>query len=432
MSSFLNIILALLVLSIIIVIHEFGHFIFAKINGVEVYEFSLGMGPTLISKEIKGTKFCLKLLPIGGACMMKGEDSADNTPGAFASKTVWQRISIVLAGPVFNFILAFVLAVIIVTFGGYDPAYVDYIPENSEAESAGLKVDDLITSVNGEKVVVGRDITLYYLMNDVTKENTILTVERDGKEIELSIPNIEQTQYFIGISYSATEDPAMVTVTADYPAQKAGMITEDIIIGINGTKISSGLELQKYFEENPLGDEPVSVTYKHNTKEYTVSITPEYNTMYSLGFSYNLYRYDTPPSEILKYSVTEVRYWIETTFKSLQYLVSGRAQRQDVGSAVRVVSEISDTVEDSKELGTKYVVLNLIYWAIIISANLGVMNLLPIPALDGGRLLFMVIELVRGKPLSPEKEGIIHFIGFILLMILMVFLFYNDIIYLLR
>ena len=419
MSSFLNLILALLVLSIIIVIHEFGHFIFAKINGVEVYEFSLGMGPTLISKEIKGTKFCLKLLPIGGACMMKGEDSADNTPGAFASKTVWQRISIVLA-------------VIIVTFGGYDPAYVDYIPENSEAESAGLKVDDLITSVNGEKVVVGRDITLYYLMNDVTEENTILTVERDGKEIELSIPNIEQTQYFIGISYSATEDPAMVTVTADYPAQKAGMITEDIIVGINGTKISSGLELQKYFEENPLGDEPVSVTYKHNTKEYTVSITPEYNTMYSLGFSYNLYRYDTPPSEILKYSVTEVRYWIETTFKSLQYLVSGRAQRQDVGSAVRVVSEISDTVEDSKELGTKYVVLNLIYWAIIISANLGVMNLLPIPALDGGRLLFMVIELVRGKPLSPEKEGIIHFIGFILLMILMVFLFYNDIIYLLR
>ncbi|MBQ8280868.1 MAG: RIP metalloprotease RseP [Lachnospiraceae bacterium] len=432
MSSFLNILLALIILSIVVVIHEFGHFIFARINGVEVIEFSLGMGPTLLSKNIKGTIFSLKLLPIGGACMMKGEDSGDNTPGSFGSKNVWQRISIVLAGPVFNFILAFILAIFIIVFGGYDPAYVNYVEEGSGAAEAGLREDDLIKSINGEKIAIGRDAMLYFMMNEVTEEPIEMVVERDGEEITLSVPNEEITQYFMGISYSASDDPATVTVTDNYPAQNAGMITGDTIVAINGTDIGSGNELQKYFEEHPLDENPVSITYKHNTKEYDITITPEWNTLYQLSFSYNTYRYETPPSQVLKYSLTEVRFWISSTIDSLKYLVSGNAHREDVGSAVRVVSEISDTVEDSKEMGTKYVILNLIYWAIVISANLGVMNLLPIPALDGGRLLFMFIEVIRGKPLSPEKEGIIHFIGFILLMILMVFLFYNDIVYLLR
>lgn len=432
MTSFFNILLALIILSIVVVIHEFGHFIFARINGVEVIEFSLGMGPTLLSKNIKGTVFSLKLLPIGGACMMKGEDSGDKTPGSFGSKNVWQRISIVLAGPVFNFILAFILAIFIVVFGGYDPAYVNYVEEGSSAAVAGLQENDLIKSINGEKIAIGRDAMLYFMMNEVTEEPIEMVVERDGEEIRLSVPNEEITQYFMGISYSASDEPATVTVTDDYPAQNAGMITGDIIVAINGTAINSGNELQKYFEEHPLDENPVTITYKHNTKEYDITITPEWNTLYQLSFSYNTYRYETPPSEVLKYSFTEVRFWISSTVDSLKYLVSGKAHREDVGSAVRVVSEISDTVEDSKEMGTKYVVLNLIYWAIVISANLGVMNLLPIPALDGGRLLFMFIEVVRGKPLSPEKEGIIHFIGFILLMILMVFLFYNDIVYLLR
>lgn len=432
MSNFLNILLALLVLSIVIIIHEFGHFIFARINGVVVNEFSLGMGPTLVSKKIKGTVFSLKLLPIGGACMMQGEDSGDKSPGSFGSKNVWQRISIVFAGPMFNFILAFVLALIIVIFSGYDPAYVNYVEEGSAAEESGLKVDDLIRTVNGEKVVVGRDLMLYFMMNEVTQEPVELVVERDGKEIELSVPTKETTKYFLGISYAADDEEAVVSVTDDYPARNAGIITGDIIIAMNGVKISSGKDLEKYFEEYPLDEKPVEITYKHNKKEHTVTVTPEWNTLHSLNFSYNTYRYKTSGFNVIRYSFSEVRFWIESTIESLKYLVSGNAHKEDVGSAVRVVSEISDSVEDSKSLGGKYVFLNLVYWAIVISANLGVMNLLPIPALDGGRLLFMFIELVRGKPISAEKEGIIHFVGFVLLMILMVFLFYNDIVYLLR
>lgn len=432
MSTVFNIILALIILSVIVIIHEFGHFIFARINGVTVNEFSLGMGPKLLSKKIKGTDFTLRLLPIGGACMMQGEDSGEKTPGSFASKNVWQRISIVFAGPMFNFILAFILAVIIVIFGGYDPAYVNYVQEDSQAEAAGLREDDLIKSINGEKIVIGRDAMLYFMMNELTEEPLELVVERDGKEIELSVPTEEVTQYFIGISYTADDEPATVTVTDNYPAQNAGMITGDIITAVNGTEVSSGNELQDYFQNNPLDGSPVTVTFKHSSKSHEITITPEWNTLYSLNFSYNTFRYETPASKVLKYSLTEVRFWISSTVDSLKYLISGKAHREDVGSAVRVVSEISNSVEDSKEYGAKYVFLNLVYWAIVISANLGVMNLLPIPALDGGRLLFMLIEVVRGKPISPEKEGIVHFVGFIILMLLMVFLFYNDIVYLLR
>lgn len=432
MSSFFNILLALIILSVIIIIHEFGHFIFARINGVEVNEFSLGMGPKLIGKKIKGTDFVLRLFPIGGACMMKGEDSADKSEGAFASKNVWQRISIVLAGPVFNFILAFILALIIVGIGGYDPALVSYVDEGSGAEKAGLMVGDEIKSLNGERIVIGRDIMLYYLLNEVTEEPIELLVERDGKEVELTVPSEQVTQYFIGISYSADSEEAEISVTEDYPAQAAGMITGDIITAIDGTAINSGKDLQDYFTEKPLDGSPVTVTYKHSTKEYNATITPEWNTLYQLPFNYNVARYETPPSKILRYSLTEVRFWISSTVDSLKYLISGKAHREDVGSAVRVVSEISNSVEDSKEYGAKIVFLNLVYWAIVISANLGVMNLLPIPALDGGRLLFMFIEVIRGKPLSPEKEGMVHFIGFILLILLMIFLFYNDIVYLLR
>lgn len=432
MSTVLNILLALIILSVIVIIHEFGHFIFARINGVTVNEFSLGMGPKLLSKKIKGTDFTLRLLPIGGACMMQGEDTGEKTPGSFASKNVWQRISIVFAGPMFNFILAFILAVIIIIFGGYDPAYVTYIQEDSQAEAVGLQENDLIKSVNGEKIVIGRDIMLYFMMNELTEEPLDLVVERDGEEVRLSVPTEEITQYFIGISYTADDEPAVVTVTDNYPAQNAGMITGDTITAVNGTAINSGKELQDYFENYPLDNNPVTVMFKHNTKQYEITITPEWNTLYSLNFAYNTARYETPSSKVLKYSLTEVRFWISSTVDSLKYLVSGRAHREDVGSAVRVVSEISNSVEDSKEYGAKYVFLNLVYWAIVISANLGVMNLLPIPALDGGRLLFMLIEVVRGKPISPEKEGVVHFIGFIILMLLMVFLFYNDIVYLLR
>ena len=151
------------------------------------------------------------------------------------------------------------------------------------------------------------------------------------------------------------------------------------------------------------------------------------NMGYSMGFSYNLGRIKATPAQVVKYSLVEVTYWIETTVKSLGKLVKGQVKSNEIGSAVAIVDVIGDTYEATKNDGALTVSLNLAYISILLSANLGVMNLLPIPALDGGKLLFAFIEVVRGKPLDREKEGMVHFIGMVALMILMVFLVFNDI-----
>ena len=430
MNGILNIILILVILSIIVIVHEFGHFIFAKINGVTVEEFTLGLGPQLFKKKIAGTDFAIRLFPIGGACIMKGENAGDaSEPDTFNAKTVWQRLSILFAGPVFNFILAFFLALIIVGVVGTDKPYVTDVEEGTGAYAAGLKEGDEITSINGKNVKVGRDLMNYLeIFNTLSEDDVELTVLRDGEEIKLSVATDPTTKYYMGIKYSATEDEAQITIMDGYPAEEAGLRDGDVITAINGSEIKSGIDLQNYFDNiGELGNSEISVTYERNGKSHTVNLTPIYSTNYTLGFNYNVVREKLGPAGVVRYSFTEVRYFITSTVDSLFYMFTGNMHSEDVGGVVRAVDSANDVIEESKDDGTKYVALNLIYWAILISANLGVMNLLPIPALDGGRILFCLIEIVRGKPIPPEKEAIVHVIGFILLMVLMVFLLFNDI-----
>ena len=431
MSTFINILLALLILSLIIVFHEFGHFVFARINGVAVDEFSLGMGPKLLSKKFGSTVYSLKLFPIGGSCMMKGEngDAADEkgAEDSFNSKNVWQRLSIVLAGPVFNFILSFILALFIIGMAGYDPAEVTYITEDGASEAAGLQEGDIITEINGKNIVIGRDIYNYLYFNTLDEKDVKLTVERDGKEMEITVTPEPVTHYYMGISYYNNPGVAEITVMDDYPAQEAGLRNGDVITSINGVSIKTGEDMGQYFQDHPLDGSEITLTYTRNDKSHELSFTPIWSTTYAMGFGYNMGREKTDIAGVVRYSFTEVRYWMTTTVHSLFYMVTGHVKSEDMGGAVRIVSEMSDTVEASKPDGAKYVFLNLVYWAILISANLGVMNLLPIPALDGGRIFFMIIEIIRGKPIPPEKEAMVHFIGFILLMILMVLILYNDI-----
>jgi len=429
-----RILVALVVISVVIIFHEFGHFLLARVNGVEVVEFSLGMGPRILSHQGKKTRYSLKLLPIGGACQMKGEDENNDEEGTFNSKGVWQRISIVFAGPLFNFILAFLFAVIIIGSIGVDKCYVTSVTDDV-AEQVSLEVGDEIIAFNGHSIGVGRELYLYESLDGISKEPFTITYVRDGKEYEVTINPVEDQRYYLGIKYAATAadaepEPAELTDIIDgSAAEKAGLKVGDIITAVNGASISSGNELSTYLSEHPLDGSEVKVTYERKGKEYTISLTPNYSSLYDYGFNYNTYyREKVGVGGTLKYSALELRYWIRATGKSLLYMVRGKASSEDIGGPVRVVSEMSNVMEESYTTdGFFYAFLNMLNWAILLSANLGVMNLLPIPALDGGRLLFLLIEAIRGKKLPPEKEGVIHLIGFILLMILMAFIFFNDI-----
>lgn len=412
----------------IIIFHELGHFLLAKRNGIAVTEFSLGMGPRLLSKVIGETRYSLKLFPIGGSCMMVGEDDDDDSQGSFNRASVWARISVVAAGPIFNFILAFIFAMIITSVIGYDPSTVLQVEEGSPAQKAGLQEGDVITEFQGRHISIGRDLELYMTLHGLQDENVTLTYERDGEEHEISYTADSQTSYLLGFYYNITEgEPEVTQVMLDGSMMEAGVQAGDIIREINGVKISTGQDIQDYIAANPLDGSEITLGIERNGDIRQISVTPKMTKQVDSGFVYNLYREKTNFPGVIKYSAVEVRYWITSTIESLVMLVKGQFTVNDLSGPVGIINVIGDSYEEAKTEGTVMVWMQMLYWAILLSANLGVMNLLPIPALDGGRLVFLIIEAIRRKKINPNVEGMIHFAGFVLLMVLMVFVMFNDI-----
>ena len=338
----MSIVIALLVFSVIILFHEFGHFLLAKLNKITVVEFSLGMGPRLLSFEAGGTRYSWKLLPFGGSCMMLGEDGEEEEEGSFGSKSVWARMSVIAAGPIFNFLLAFIMALFIVGNLGYDVPVLLNVTEGMPAADAGLQAGDRIVKMNGKRIHLYREVQNYSMFHQ--GETVIFQYERDGE------------------LHEATVTPELT----------------------NGS-------------------------YK-----------------YGIGGNIN-YRQKTNVLETLEYSAYEVYYWIVTTVSSLGLLFKGGVQLDDMSGPVGVVDAIGTTYQESRDEGAFYVWMNLLNIAILLSANLGVMNLLPIPALDGGRLIFLIVEAIRRRRVEPELEAKIHFAGLMLLMLLMVVVMFNDV-----
>lgn len=422
----MKIIIALLVFSVIILFHELGHFLLAKRNNIAVTEFSLGMGPRLLSTEKGGTRYSLKLFPIGGSCMMVGEDDDDNTEGSFNNASVWARISVVAAGPIFNFILAFVFAMIITSVVGYDPAKVLQVTEGSPAAEAGLREGDVITEFQGRHISIGRDLDSYMNLHGLQDEEISLTYKRDGKKYDITYTADSEKRYMLGFYYMTEGEPQITQVMIGSSMAEAGVMPGDIIREINGVAVADAKELQEYLSGHPLDGSEVTLGMERDGKVETIVATPQMTKTVDSGFVYNIYREKTNFLGVMKYSAVEVRYWISSTIESLMMLVKGQFSVNDLAGPVGIINVIGDSYEEAKEEGAVMVWMQMLYWAILLSANLGVMNLLPIPALDGGRLVFLLIEAVRKKRLNPNVEGMIHFAGFMLLMLLMVFVMFND------
>ena len=343
----MRIILAIVLFSLIILFHEFGHFLLAKLCGVTVTEFSLGMGPRLLSLVRGGTRYSVKAFPFGGSCAMLGEDQDDTSEGTFGSKSVWARIAIVAAGPVFNFILACVFSMIIIASVGYDK-------------------------------------------------------------------------------------PVILGVTDGYPAQEAGLMAGDVIRSINGRRITFYREISdftQFHQDLMRSGEPVRIRYERDGEVFETSLVcrDNGNGRYIMGISGSSgYREKASPIETVLFSVRDVRYWIGSVLSGLRMMVGGQVSIDDLSGPVGVVDMIGQTYEEASRDGVFYIWLNMLNIGIILSANLGVMNLLPLPALDGGRLLFLLIEAIRRRKVSQELEGRVHLIGLMLLMGLMVLIMLND------
>ena len=380
MDTFIGIIATIFILGILVFVHEFGHFIIAKRNGVHVVEFSLGFGPNIWSKSIRGTKYSIKWIPFGGACQMLGGDMGlmdmedeeyaktimEMEGKLFTDKSVWARMAILFAGPLFNFLLAFVFAIILFTFAGVDTPRVGKTIDGYPAETAGIQAGDVIYSVNGHRILTQRDLSLF--MQFDYKEGPITVVfERDGEKHTVELVPMEQTQQM------AEEEKEQLSQ--------------------NNAKASD--------------DQPA-------TRRMLI------------GFQY-MGREDVGALRILRLSGHEVLYWMRVTFKSLGMLFTGKASVNDLSGPVGITSVVGETVKETKEDGAGMVLLNLLNLTILLSVNLGVMNLLPIPALDGGRLLFCFIEVIRRKPVSKEKEAYVTIAGVLFLLALMIFVLFNDI-----
>ena len=367
---------AILVLGGIVLFHEFGHFLAARLFGVGVVEFSVGFGPRLLSHVSKksGTRYSLKLFPLGGSCAMMGEledeeteageERLENTGaagkdtagellgGSFLEQSPIARFCIIAAGPVFNFILAYVLAVVILSWAGYDAPVLVGTTEGQPAQEAGMAAGDVITAIEGRSIHFSRDIQLYNLTGD-------------GSPMEVAYKRYEE---------------------------------------------ASGR-----WEERSTVLTPIEISGQHY-------------------FGFQLAGYRQPVESVPRlflYGVYEVQFWIRSVVDSLKLMAAGRVSGDDIAGPVRIVTIIDETVEQNLSYGFVTVIMNLFNLTVMFSANLGVMNLIPIPALDGGRLLFILIEMIFRRPVNRKIENAMILTGMALLMTFMAVVLWNEIRFLL-
>ncbi len=334
MTGIVTAICVILIFGLIIFIHEFGHFITAKLFGVTVHEFALGMGPKLFGKKYKETEYSVRLIPMGGYVKMEGEDEASQDAGAFSQKKPWQRFIILFAGAFMNLILGFVLLVVMNAASPDLPVIptmqIESVQQGMGAEQVGILPGDKLLKVEGSRVYTHLDLNLSLH----EKESVLVTVKRNDETLEFTVPLTEENGYrYLGI----------------------------------GRKV----------EEKTLWN-------------------------------------------VISYSFFEGISIIKLTYQSFFGMFTGAVSVNQMSGPVGIVNEIGTAVKSG--------IFDVLFIAILISLNLGVVNLFPLPALDGGRIVFVLWEMITRKKLKPEHEGIIHFIGFVILIGFMLYITKNDVI----
>ena len=377
----LTAIVTVIMFLVMISLHEFGHFITAKLMDFKILEYAIGFGPAIWKSKKSEIQYSLRVVPFGGYCKFEGEDEDSLDKRAFSNQAVWKRIIVVAAGGVFNVILGFILFLVIISqTSPMVTNRVDSVVKNSYISDAGLMPVDEIIRINGKKVNFYNDITLY---TQEFTENTEcdLVIKRDGEKKTLLFKPTK----------SASE----------YKYTNSGV---EVTGFINGIKMDT--DFYEYDEDIVKDEEKVGT--EERVERLIIGFVPvkEEVTIFNIwGEAWN-----------------QTRFVVKLVYNSLWQMITGKVGVDKMSGPVGIVKEVNTAVNSGSS--SWLYVLNL---TALLTINLGVFNLLPVPALDGGRLFFMLIELITRKKIPPEKEGLVHSIGFILLIALIIFISYNDI-----
>ncbi len=436
------------VIGVLILIHELGHFLAARWAGVGVERFSIGFGPVLLRWRGKETEYCLSAIPMGGYVKMMGEENPiEAGPAmpwdpakAFALKPLWVRFLIVFAGPGMNFVLAAVIFIAVLATIGRPvwPAVVGRVVEGGPAAAAGIRTDDVITAVEGRRVEYWEDVERAVSASD-GRPLPLGLKRNDGPETVTVTPRVttvrdpifkdEKTVWEIGAGPKLV--PYIGAVNPGSPAERAGLRPGDQVLAVGGRPVFTPDELMQAIQKRP--GQTIDITVERGGRPVTLQATASrFKEKGPLGqetevgrigvsivtgtVSYAAY---SPPVAVW-YGV--VRTWDMTvlTTKGFWKIVTGQIPLSNLGGPVQIASETGRQAQE----GTA----PLAIFTAVISVNLAVLNLLPVPMLDGGHLFFFLVEAVLGRPLSVRKRELAQQVGFVLLMLIMVLALYNDLV----
>lgn len=436
------ILIGVLLFELIIFIHEFGHFITAKKSGINVNEFSLGMGPKIFSFGKGETKYSLRIFPIGGFCAMEGEDEESPEPRAFNNAKVWKRMIVVIAGAVMNIILGFVLMfVVVVQQDAYSSTEVQSFPATSFSSCTGLRSGDVIKEINGYGISTSMDF------NYPISTAELKTV--DGSTLEIYKEDCGNNLYNMAVSLVQDKNNKLSDEQVSKVNELLSKSTNEIVKARSKEDAFSVYE-NYYKEINDvcgIKDYKVEkIVEKETRKRYTADILVERNGEEKLLKNVQFFTYTTKDNSDPQVSIDFYVKTIEKTFgsvisqtfkqtistckmiyASLGGLLTGKFGLKDMSGPIGIASAVTTVASESLSSGFMSAVNSIIYVMMIITVNLGLFNMLPFPALDGGRFVFLIIEAIRGKSVPRKVEAIVNGIGMGLLILLMILITANDI-----